>query len=413
MQCTLIVANNALRKSNANGSLLISLLPSFPIEEVLTFSIDGAMPDKDVGITHFKTTGKKHNLGMVVHNDELTVFSSGPSAVGKHKGIKESALGLSIREFIWKHGRWDKTNLYNFIDEYKPDVILFQCSRTIFMVNLVAELSKRFNIPIAIYTGEDEYFHKYHWYRFIKNNLQRKMKKAYKKVFLYVKKAMFTQPKLEQLYKNEFGVDTLTIMPPCSIEPVNNPIINKQGPVMYIGNVQPNRVSSLLEVSRLLDNIDKNIEFHIYSGDITSKVRKQLSRCPNIVIKNPVPKSEVANLMKQARLLIHVESFRKKDKVLIENGFSTKIPDSLASGVPFILYGPSYCGFSSYFINQGGVVRYLDNKEALESTLRKIFNDDSYAYNLAIEGIEIAKKNHNKNVNSKKIYDILTSISKE
>ena len=414
MKRVLVVTNNALRKTNANGTTFINLLSTFDKDEVITFSIDGAIPDKGVAIAHYKTTDSEHlknffrkkNLGKTILDSELKEEKNISNNVGKHKSIKESSLGLAIREFIWKHGRWDKTGLYNFIETYKPSIILFQCSRTIFMVNLVKELSIMFNIPIMIYTGEDEYFHKYPFYKLIKNSLQRKMKKAYKEMFKNVKQVICTQSKLEKKYHEEFKVDSTTIMPACSFEVNKEPIINKNGHIMYIGNINPNRYDSLVEFSNVLSKIDNSIVIDVYSGDITIKVRKLFSKHPNIVINDPVSKKEIPSLMKKARLLIHVESFKKKDKVLIENGFSTKIPDSLASGVPFILYGPSYCGFSYYFQN-ATTPRYIDNFSSLEDILYKSLNDEEYIISLVKEGFVLAKNNHNKELNSKKLHSLL------
>lgn len=417
MSRVLVIANNALRKSNSNGSTLINHLSSFSIDEIITFSIDSALPDKDTALAHYKTTDKEHlkyffkkkNLGRVIKNEELVANNDIPVAVGKHKSIKESALGHYIREFIWKHGKWNKEGLYNFIEEYKPTVILYMCGRSTFMNNITLDIHNRFNIPIVIYTSEDEYFHKYSLYRVIKNSLQRKLIKSYKALLKETKTVICQHDKLNRLFKEEFNVETITSMPSCSIAPSIEPIVNNDGPIMYIGNINPNRYSSLIDVSLTLSKIDKNLKLHIYSGDMTTTVRKKLSKYPNIDIKDPVSKAEVPNLMKEARLLIHVESFKKKDKVLIENAFSTKIPDSLASGVPFILYGPNYCGFVEYFNKNNTPIKYVDSIDSLEKVLDKSLNNKEYIKELTKSELLMAVNNHNKEINSKRIYNTLVA----
>ena len=56
----LVITNNSLRRSNANGLLLLDQLSSFKCEEIITYFIDNALPDKDTGIAHFKTTDNEH-----------------------------------------------------------------------------------------------------------------------------------------------------------------------------------------------------------------------------------------------------------------------------------------------------------------------------------------------------------------
>ena len=76
---------------------MINHLSAFKCDKVVTFSIDNALPDKDTGIAHFKTTDNEHlkyflskkKLGRVVLNDDLSESRSVPKGEGKHKGIKE------------------------------------------------------------------------------------------------------------------------------------------------------------------------------------------------------------------------------------------------------------------------------------------------------------------------------------
>ena len=76
MNRILLVSNNSLRRTNSNGHTLINHLSAFKCEEVITFSVDNALPDKDTAIAHFKTTDNEHlkyflprkTLGRVVLN---------------------------------------------------------------------------------------------------------------------------------------------------------------------------------------------------------------------------------------------------------------------------------------------------------------------------------------------------------
>lgn len=415
MNRILVITNNSLRRSNANGLLLLDQLSSFKSEEIITYSIDSALPDKDTGIAHFKTTDNEHlkyflskkKLGRVVLNDELTIFRSIPNNVGKHKGIKESDFFLFIREFIWKHNHKERDNLDKFINEYKPNVILFQASRTIFMIDTVIYLASKYHIPVMIYTGEDEYFHTYPFCRMFKNILQRRMKKRYKALMPYVKCFTCTQAKLASLYQAEFNINTNYIYPSIKLDELKVRD-NNDGDIVYIGNIQPNRYSTLIYIASTLYKIDSSLSIHLYSGDLTDRIRHKLSRYPNIKIHDPVSKDKVKDIINNARLLLHFESFKKKDRVLFQNGFSTKIPESLASGVPFLVVAPSYAGFSNYMAYNN--LCYISNLDNLKDNLEKVLTDTSYRNELSLRQIEVAKNNHDISINSKRIKEELTNI---
>ena len=415
MNRVLLISNNSLRRTNSNGSTLINHLSAFKHDKVITFSIDNALPDKDTGIAHFKSTDNEHlkyflskmKLGRVILNSELNESRSIPTNVGKHKSIKESDFFLYIREFIWKHNHKERDNLDKFIKEYEPSVILFQASRTIFMIDTVIYLSKTYHIPVVIYTGEDEYFHTYPFYRVFKNILQRRMKRRYKALIPYVKRFTCTQAKLASLYTDEFKIDTNYIYPSITLDNLSVKD-NKDGDIVYIGNIQPNRYSTLIYIASTLLDLDKDASIHIYSGDLTTKLIHKLNKYPNIKIHDPVSKDKVRDIISNAKLLLHFESFKKKDKVLFQNGFSTKIPESLASGVPFLVVAPSYAGFSSYM--NDNKLCYIFNLDNLKDNLEKVLRDTSYRNELSKRQIEAAKKNHDISVNSKRIKEELTNF---
>ena len=106
---------------------------------------------------------------------------------------------------------------------------------------------------------------------------------------------------------------------------------------------------------------------------------------------------------------MNFESFKKKDRVLFQNGFSTKIPESLASGVPFLVVAPSYAGFSTYMIDNN--LCYISNLDNLKDNLEKVLTDTSYRNELSLRQIEVAKMNHDISINSQKIKEELINVN--
>lgn len=99
MNRVLSITNNSLNRSNANGLLLLDQLSSFKYEEIVTYSIDNALPDKDTGIAHFKTAGNEH----------LKHFLSKNKLDSINKLMKEKDIA--------------RDNLYKYIDSTMKNVI--------------------------------------------------------------------------------------------------------------------------------------------------------------------------------------------------------------------------------------------------------------------------------------------------
>lgn len=374
----LLISNTALRRDNSNGNLLLNHLSTLPKENLASFYIQDAYPDVGSAGTYFRFTDKekaksffsgKNNGFAFIDKDIPISKEQGPILVGKHKSIKESAIGHILRERVWKSGKWDRTLLYDWIKEFNPTVILVMVGRSSFILNLTYDIAEQFNIPIVVFTTEDEYFHKYPFYKIFKNHLQRKLKKSYKHMFSKVKRVIAHHDKLNKLFKDEFNKETITIYPSTNYKVADKFIDNKDGDIVYVGNIQPNRVYSLKIIADTLYSIDQTQKIHLYCGDINKQSLKLIKKMNNVIIHDPLPKKDIELVLRKAKLVLHFESFRKKDKVLIENSFSGKLIDILTIGRPLLVFAPTYTPYDEILKRNENAFFYESNP----SKLKKIF----------------------------------------
>ena len=109
--------------------------------------------------------------------------------------------------------------------------------------------------------------------------------------------------------------------------------------------------------------------------------------------------------LQNSDLLIHAESFDNEFKQIVKNSISTKIADSLASGVPIVAYGPEGIASIDYLIKneQPNASFFIDNKttklalKMLKNGKINLLGSDSHnitdrAPNLK-ECVEIIRKN--------------------
>lgn len=411
----LIISNTALRRDNSNGKTLLTYLSNFKQENIYSFYIQNTFPDYNVCNSSFRLTdkdkisgfiyNKKHN-GFVIENKDLENKENNNTNVSTRANVKENSFALLMRELIWSIGCWKKDKLYSWIEKSKPDVLLYMCGRSSFMNKIALKVSLKFNIPLIVYASEDEYFHKYPFYRVFKNILQIKLRKSYKKLFDNVKKVICMHDELEYLYKKEFGVSCVTIYPSTSFGISNQSIFNKDADYVYAGNLQPNRYFSLINFSKALKEVEPNMKINIYCKDLDKKVIKSLSLYENIVIKKPVSPLELEEIYKNSYCILHFESFRKRDKVLIKNSFTGKIVDCLGSGVPLLAYVPDYTAISKYLrkINYPFVI---NEQASLINVLKNNINNSKYREDIFNIAYNITQQNHIADKNSSKFIEEL------
>ena len=109
-------------------------------------------------------------------------------------------------------------------------------------------------------------------------------------------------------------------------------------------------------------------------------------------------------------MLIHTEAFDADSVDLVKNSVSTKIADSLGSGIPFFAYGPSVVASMRHLIDNDCAM-VVSNKEDIESGLKKAFWDREYRLEKTKKGLEVALQYHDTQLVSEKIVEIFESIN--
>ena len=399
----LIVSNTAIKRSNSNGLCLLNALSSLPPSALASFYIQDSFPDQGVLASSFRLTDREklHSFFSGKDQGRLLDASSLPESKDRdvqNGGGKESFFRHLVREFVWKRGRWNREDLYSWVASFKPTVILFMNGRSPFMFDIVRDLSLRFDLPVVFFSSEDEYWHhpqKGSLWDFI---LRRKLRKATRRLVKRTAHVIAFNDKLAGLYSEEFHLPVTTIMPSSSLSAVAAP--NGGGSLFYGGNLKPYRYEALVDISRALVEIGSPRKIDVYSNDIDDEIRDRLSNCPNLVIHEAVARNELESRRADAALLIHFESFSKKARPLIQNAFSSKISDCLASGIPFLVYAPPYCGFSPYFRDNPEAVCFVSEKKALKDSLVKALSDPDYRSSLVGHALPLSKKNHDLKTNA-------------
>ncbi|MBO7149890.1 MAG: hypothetical protein J6V71_03240 [Clostridia bacterium] len=418
---TLIICHNPISLDNNMGKTLLSLFDAFSEKNLCQLYIYPAIPNVKKCGSYFQITDKMvienifkfKTCGRVVYVDEEKRQSFERNqfeerAFTNKKNRRE--IKLLLRSLIWSIGNWYNRSLKNWIETEKPDVIFATGGVSSFFYPLVLKISKKYNLPIVTYVCDDFFFSKKKngiiskiYYRRLKRNIRKMMLKSSTIVSIC--------DLLSKKYNEFFDVNAVTIYTGTHLE--NNDIIEERTEatnISYFGNLFIGRNTALSEIGKVLDEINKerntNFKLNIYTNTNDKGVKAVFDGIEAVSVYDFVSPEQVVDLMKDSILLMHVEGFETEDVERVRYSMSTKIPESLNSGVCLFAYGPLEDASIQYlFENDCAIVS--ETKTLLKERLEEALFNDKKRYDCISKAKEVVRQNHDKNSQSNKLKAVL------
>lgn len=401
MNNVLIVSNNSLANSDSNGRTLLNLISSLKNHFVFyQFSVNRKASDNNFIYQNYTLSDAqvlsgfkklKFNLG----NTNLEECASNKSQVKKRK----NAITMLLRYYLWNMNLLFNNKLKRWLDSVKPQFVIFQAGDCLHMYKLVLKICKKHNSKLIIYNSEDypfknfDYFKKRLYrtpfYSFFNYKLRKYTKKTYKCSELNI----FLTTKLLNLYKSKLKVckNCHCIQNSSEIKPTIKNHFRREKIIRYFGNLDNSREKSILDIADIIKNNNLPFKIEIYSNhhiecfDSYSFIQQ----------KGFVDYKELTSLIVSSDVNLHVESFDDFYKRDVENGFSTKIPDIIASNAFFLLYAPKNL-YLTNFIRLNEIGFCATSKNELIEKLKEIAkaNNNKYSKNMlnfAISNFDVGK----------------------
>ena len=322
------------------------------------------------------------------------------------------------RELIWSIGRYNKTALQKFINDFNPDIVFCPRLSTWKLMRLEKTVSRMTKAPFVGFTADDEAsFREYslsplYWInRFIFHYAFAKHIKLFKHYFT------FSQDQCSE-YTAQYGIPTSTLYK-CGVFPIQyNPKLTNNGPIrlVYAGRLYCNRWKSLAEIGKALKIINCDsvrMVLDVYTQEkITDKQRKELSEENYIFIKGAVSPAELKDVYRNADIALHVESFDRVNRLRTRVSFSTKIIDLMASTCAIMaVCWEEHTGYK--YLKEKDAAFCVDSYEKILPQLQQIVDHpkliDNYARKAYLCGIE----NHTREKIQTQIISIFQGIIKQ
>ena len=420
----LIISHNPLSTYQNMGKSMMSLFDSFDSTELCQFYIYPSFPDVDKCRSYYRITDKdvlRSYWKLKVMGREIEpelenhqMFSSEKDERLYRNRKNKTALRMLARDAMWRFSHWFNADLRRWLDREAPTAIFVAPGTSKFLYDIALKISKYRNIPIITYVCDDYYFvEKPHGAleRLRVSLLHRKIEKLMERTSQLV----LICDELKEHYSERFGIPSVTVMTGSNY-PVEKEIHVCDAPktITYMGNIRCNRFTSLADIGRTIDKINKergtDYRLDIYSGEKDASILSSFDGIASIRFCGFVGGEDFDRVFRSSELLLHTEAFDEVSIDLVKHSVSTKIADSLGSGIPMIGYGPDRVSSMKHLIRNDCAV-CITSPDDLKEGLLSAFADVEELKRVAENGLRTADIYHNTEKTSVHFYELLEKIN--
>ena len=418
----LVISNECFSKTSSNGRTLGNFFVGWPKECLAQFYLTGK-PDSYYCDRYFQVSdrhalnalmGKGSRGGEVAPTDAVSASSKTPRT---GKKTTRNALTMLGRNAIWSSGAWQKSGYWNWVDAFKPDIVLLQAGDCAFMYDLAVKTAKRQNAKLVIYNSEGYYYKDFDYFRgsgiahAVYPVFLRQLRKALEEAYAMADCVIYICDELREQYAQDFPGRAVTIFTGSEIRYEKKKEKNAVFTTVYCGNLGLKRHESLMDIAEVLQSISEDLHIDVYGKAPSNEVAEALNSCKGIRFHGLVPYEKVKQLLRDSDLILYVESFDAFYQEDIKFGFSTKIADSLSSGNCFLLYAPEH--FACYqYLKKNEAAYTASSREELASVLGELVSNPDTRLKYRAAALKLAEENHRVEENNQTFQKLLMELGK-
>ena len=420
----LVISNELFNRDNNTGITLSNLFDGWDKEKLAQIYMIDGVPSTDVCTNYFYLKPQHapfdYYIRKILHsytkNRSSAMGSAGVVLDDDQKTIKNK-IHLNLRAIAAFSPLFIPTSLYNWVNAFNPDIIYCMLG-SIRMINLTNAIAKKTGKPIVPHFMDD-------WPStfYTQNELMGLSRYLFEQklnnTFSLSNGGLCISEHMVKEYKIRYNLP-FTPFANCVDEAYYCPPINRPKKetslLMYVGGLHLNRWKSLLQLSKAIEEINefkKNISLKIYAP--TQEINTYadyFNKYSSTQFAGSIKSYEVASALREADVLLHIESFEENYVKFTKYSLSTKIPQYMASGKPILAYGP--IGIASIehikLVNAGKVI-CENNEKNIISDIRELISDNELLFLYASSGFKYAKNNYSKKNNLKRLAKILNEYS--
>ena len=423
----LLISHNPISTYQNMGKTFLSLFNCFRKEELCQLYIYPSVPDIERCESYFRVTDKealkscfgKRKIGRVIAAEEILtakrkLFEDERDETLYRNPKNQKAFRSLLRDDIWQCSHWYNKNLRGWIEKEQPTCIFVAPGTGKFLYNIAIKLSKKYNLPIVSYICDDYYFLKPKR-GFLEKTFSKKLKRKIGELFSRTEYIVAISKEISSAYSERFRLPCSTIMTGSNY-PIRQNIVQSESiaSLTYMGNIRCNRFHSLAEIGAILDEINAehstDYTLQIYTAETNEEILNCLKRYSSVKLNKFVSGEEFGKIFHSADMLLHVEAFDEESIDRVKFSVSTKIADSLGSGICLFAYGPPCVSSMKHLIENDCAICVV-SKDELKEKLFLALNNGVLREEKARNALVTAQKYHNQDVTSREFYSLMEKIS--
>ena len=422
----LIISHNPVSAQSNMGKTFLSLFSKFDSSELCQLYIYPTVPNVRSCGSFFRITDKqvlksllqrKHPGGEIlpeqIREDQATYEKASDESLYRSRKNK-SALRRLLRDAMWELSRWYGPELKAWLDRENPDCIFVAPGVAKFIHNFAMRIAGDRRIPVVTYICDEYYFVSEPESALDKLRLKL-LKEKIEALMAQTDHLVTISRELKTEYSQTFRVGATHLLTGAAFDAAQEPhLVDEPRIISYFGNVRCNRYISLGQIGKTLDAINRergtDYALHIYTAEKDPEILASLERYRSVKLCGFVAGEAFVQALRSAQLLLHVEAFDEASIDFVKHSVSTKIADSLASGVPFLAYGPEDISSMQHLLRHQCAITATSPEELRDMLLRAL-TDGEERRRVAERAILVAGRYHNSDKNSEKLRVLLAAVS--
>lgn len=296
-------------------------------------------------------------------------------------------------EQIWRSRLWRNRSFQRFVAENNPDILFAFATSPYILWPLIQYLKKHTACKVVLLVADDVYGSFDHCAFYRRGYLRRELENC----ILAADKLYGISDEMSELYSKRFGKPVTTLYKGCDLSMEPKQHLNQPLRFVYAGNLLWGREDTLAQVAEVLEKLNRDGQravLEIYTGTtITEQLRQKLERGSSSRIMGSRPYEEIKRIMHEADVVLHVESFEKKQQDTVRYSFSTKIIDCLQSGNQILGIGPEKIASIAYLRKIPGVT-VVDHPGKMEASITSLVEHPQDIQKNVEANRRFARQNH-------------------
>lgn len=303
-----------------------------------------------------------------------------------------------MRELVWNFGCWKTKALDEFVKDVDADVYFVPIYPVAYTGWLQWHIIKKYPKPYVCYLADDNYSYqscgKNVWAWIHRWMLRRIVKKLATNCT-----EMFTITRTEGIETDEcFGTHHVVLTKGIDYSKLTFDDRAPHTPIrmVYTGNLLIGRAASLCAISRALKEINKDgvkVTLDIYTPTDLDAESTALLNSNGCTKHAPVTKDKVAQIQREADIVVFVESLEKEHRYDARLSFSTKLTDYFASGKCIFAIGDKAIAPIQYLEEYDCAITCSDYND-VEGQLRKLIDNPDKITEYGRKAFETGRLNH-------------------